>query len=97
MKIHDSRVSRVRELRKDSTAAESVLWAGLRNRQLCGYRFEHQHPIGLYIVDFVCLASHLVIELDAAQHQESVEYDSERAGYLSGHGFSVIRFETIRF
>ncbi len=64
----------------------------IRRRQLGGHRFRRQHPIGMYIVDFVCLESRLVVELDGGQHLESVEYDSARTAYLNGRGFSVIRF-----
>ena len=43
-------------------------------------------------MDFVCLESRLVIELDGGQHLDSVEYDAERTAYLDNCGYSVIRF-----
>ena len=43
-------------------------------------------------MDFVCLESRLVIELDGGQHLESVEYDAARTAYLNNYGYSVIRF-----
>ena len=92
MKIHGSRIIRARNLRKNQTNAESTLWAELRSRQLCGRRFKRQHPIGNYIVDFVCLESRLVVELDGGQHLASSEYDETRTSYLSSRGFSVLRF-----
>ena len=92
MKIHGSRVIHARELRKNSTNAESALWAELRDRRLCEFRFKRQHPIGPYIVDFVCLESRLVVELDGGQHQVLIEYDAERTNYLNQRGFSVLRF-----
>ena len=92
MKIHGFRIIRARNLRKNQTDAESALWAELRSRQLSGHRFKRQHPIGPYIVDFVCLESNLVVELDGGQHQISIEYDAERSKYLNQHGFSVLRF-----
>lgn len=92
MKIHGSRIIRARNLRKNQTDAESALWAELRSRQLCGYRFKRQHPLGNYIVDFVCLESHLVVELDGGQHTASPEYDERRTAYLNSRGFPVIRF-----
>ena len=92
MKQHSLEITRARELRKNPTEAEKTLWSHLRYRQLGGYRFRRQRPIGMYIVDFVCLESRLVIELDGGQHFESVEYDAARTSDLNGRGFSVIRF-----
>jgi very-short-patch-repair endonuclease len=92
MNTRELRISRARELRKNQTNAEKTLWSVLRKHRLEGHRFRRQHPIGRYIVDFVCLESRLVVELDGGQHQESIEYDEARAGYLKELGFSVIRF-----
>ena len=92
MKNLNLKITRARELRKNPTEAEKVLWSELRYRQLCGYRFRRQRPIGTYIVDFVCLESRLVIELDGGQHLESGCYDAARTSDLNGRGFSVIRF-----
>ena len=92
MKQHRPELSRARELRRNPTKAESALWFHLRNRQLSGHRFRRQRPIGKYIVDFVCLASCLVVELDGGQHMASGEYDAARTADLNGRGFAVIRF-----
>jgi hypothetical protein len=40
--------------RQEPTESESLLWQALRNRKL-GEKFRRQHPIGIYIPDFVCL------------------------------------------
>ena len=81
-------------LRKNLTEAERLLWSRLRNRQLEDYRFRRQHPVGRYIVDFVCLQARLVIELDGGQHNEdeAIERDAERTAWLEQEGFRVIRF-----
>ena len=42
---------RARRLRTNSTGAEVVLWAVLRNRKLEGAKFRRQHPFGSSIVD----------------------------------------------
>jgi very-short-patch-repair endonuclease len=41
-----------RQLRENMTDAERQLWAKIRTRQLKGYQFYRQKPIGDYIVDF---------------------------------------------
>ena len=84
--------TRSRRLRKDSTAAENALWNLIRNRQLLGYKFRRQVPVGNYIADFVCPERMLVVELDGGQHQEQAEYDTVRTSWLESQGFRVIRF-----
>jgi very-short-patch-repair endonuclease len=59
-----------RKLRKEQTEAERRLWWHLRNRQLEGWKFRRQFPIGHYIVDFACIDARLIVELDGGQHSE---------------------------
>jgi very-short-patch-repair endonuclease len=80
------------ELRKKSTDAEMYLWSLLRNRKFHGFKFRRQHPIGGYIVDFICHERKLVIELDGNQHKENFCYDQERTAYLEKLGYKVLRF-----
>ena len=81
-----------RKLRKNMTNAERLLWRHLRNRQLGGYKFRRQRPIGSYIVDFVCLEKKLVVEVDGGQHAGQLELDAKRSGYLEDKGYRVLRF-----
>lgn len=67
-----------RQLRKNTTAAEKQLWQQLRAKQLHGFKFKRQQPIGNYIVDFVCFEKRLVIELDGGQHMEQADGDALR-------------------
>ena len=85
-------IKRARELRKSQTDAERLLWKHLRNRQLLGFKFRRQVPIGPYIIDFVCLSLKLVIEADGSQHMSNINYDNMRTLYLENHGFQVVRF-----
>jgi very-short-patch-repair endonuclease len=59
-----------------------------------GLKFRRQHPIGKYIVDFVCLERALVVELDGGQHAEDApgEKDETRDQWLEEEGFTVLRF-----
>ena len=81
-----------RQLRRRSTDAERKLGSILRNRQLAGYKFRRQVPIGNYIVDFVCFEAHLIVEVDGGQHGEQQAYDRQRTAWLEGQGFRVLRF-----
>ena len=90
--IHPAIRARARELRQPQTPAERVLWGRLRNRQLDGYKFRRQHPIGRFIVDFYCAECRLVIEIDGDTHLDQVEYDQERTAWLEARGHRVVRF-----
>jgi very-short-patch-repair endonuclease len=85
-------VSLAKKLRKNSTDAERLLWKHLRAQQVEGLKFRRQHPIGNYIVDFVCVPKKIVIELDGGQHAEEVSKDSERDKWLKTEGYKVLRF-----
>ncbi len=73
---------KARELRKNPTDAERVLWRHRRLRQFGGYKFRRQQPMGKYIVDFVCLEKRLIVEVDGGHHSEQLKYDSERKTWL---------------
>ncbi|GMQ84361.1 MAG: hypothetical protein BMS9Abin06_1150 [Gammaproteobacteria bacterium] len=89
VKLHRDRA---RELRKNPTDAEKLLWKHLRRRQINGYKFQRQQPLGSYIVDFACFEKRLIIEVDGGQHGEQVSYDSTRSVWLESQGFKVLRF-----
>ena len=84
--------SRARQLRKNPTDAERLLWQKLRLCQVDGCKFRRQQPLGPYIVDFVCLQKRLIVELDGGQHAQQKDYDKGRDGWLVGQGFLVLRF-----
>jgi len=87
-----SNIEFARKLRKNQTEVEKRLWRQLRAKRFFGFKFRRQHPIGPYVVDFVCLNEKLVIELDGGQHSETPEYDLKRTQYLENLGFTVVRF-----
>jgi len=79
-------------MRAAMTCQERRLWARLRGRQVGGHKFRRQAPIGTYIVDFVCLAMRVVVEVDGEVHEVRVVPDHARERALSAMGFSVLRF-----
>jgi very-short-patch-repair endonuclease len=81
---------RARELRRNMTDAERLLWRALR-RHLLGAHFRRQVPLGPYIVGFACLRHKLVLEIDGGQHLGSAA-DSVRDHWLKERGFRVLRF-----
>jgi very-short-patch-repair endonuclease len=83
-----------KRLRKTSTDVERLLWSRLRAGRFESLKFRRQHPIGGYIVDFVCLERKLIIELDGGQHNlpDEVLRDRQRDAWLEKEGYTVLRF-----
>jgi very-short-patch-repair endonuclease len=84
-----------RRLRKSMTPQEVKLWMHLRTWREQGHYFRRQAPREGYIVDFVCLKRHLVVEVDGGQHgfHRRALSDAERDRRLhKRHGFKVLRF-----
>jgi very-short-patch-repair endonuclease len=71
-----------------------LLWRELRKLETKGTHFRRQVPIGAYVADFACMASHLVIELDGSQHgdESNKAYDEARTRWLQSEGYRVLRF-----
>ena len=89
-----------RELRKNSTEAEEILWNTLRNRKLEGRKFLRQHPLyydiegkeSFFVADFYCHEEKLVIELDGEYHKYKLTKDNFRTEIINNLGIKVIRF-----
>lgn len=90
----DNKYIRARILRKNLTPQERKLWNILKNKQFHNLTFRRQHPIGNYIVDFICRSQKLIIEIDGGQHNtdSNIKYDKQRTEFLKTLGFNVIRF-----
>jgi len=86
-----------RQLRGKSTDAEKLLWSKIGRKQINGYRFSRQKPIGNYIVDFYCKEAQLVIEIDGGQHYEerNIKKDKAREAFLNSVGLQVLRFTNL--
>ena len=86
--------SRARGLRAGQTRAELKLWRNLKRLPLADSHFRKQVAIEPYVVDFVCFAARLIVEVDGEQHgfQRQRRHDDERTRWLERQGFSVLRF-----
>jgi very-short-patch-repair endonuclease len=71
---------------------ERRLWYLLRGRQLNGFKFRRQVPLGPYFADFACLEAKLVVEVDGDHHGEQLAYDARRDRWLGEMGLRVLRF-----
>ena len=83
-----------RRLRNEMTDAEKKLWLEVRGKQLKGFQFYRQKPIGNFIVDFYCPKANLVLELDGGQHysEQGQTEDRSRDDFLRSKGLRVLRF-----
>lgn len=89
-----------RELRKNSTPAENILWQAIRNRKLDEKKFLRQHPIfyeitgkeSFFVSDFYCHEEKLIIELDGPYHKYRLKEDELRTEILNYLGLGVMRF-----
>ena len=89
-----------RDLRKNPTKAEKILWKALRNRKLLNMKFRRQQPIfhdltgreTFFIADFYCHEKNLIIELDGTIHNFKIKQDKERTEILNSLGLRIIRF-----
>jgi very-short-patch-repair endonuclease len=86
-----NKITIAKKLRINSTDTEKYLWKYLRGKQLTGFKFRRQHPVGKYIVDFVNLERKIIIEVDGGQHSENKK-DKLRDKWLKEKGYEVLRF-----
>ena len=89
--VDQSLTRKARALRQNMTNAEKKLWQAVRHRQVRCARFRRQVPLGHFIIDFACLESRLVVEVDGGQHNEN-HADARRDAWLKLSGFRVLRF-----
>lgn len=83
--------ARARELRKNMTPAEDLVWQHIRKKSL-GVEFHRQVPILNYIVDFYCHEIGLAIEIDGEIHSNNFLEDAKRQGEIEQYGVSFLRF-----
>ena len=86
-------LARARNLRRNETSAEALLWKELRGRRQDGLKFRRQHPVPPYILDFAERKLKLAIEIDGATHGTAAEktYDAKRTEFLESKGWTVLR------
>ena len=80
-----------KELRKNQTPQEIILWSKIRNNQT-GQKWKRQVSIGPYIADFYCSKKLLVVEIDGSQHLNNQDYDKEREEYFLNLEIKTLRF-----
>ena len=91
-----------KDLRKNMTPSEVLLWKNLKGKKLDGYKFLRQHPIfyqrnftdlRFFVADFYCAEAKLVIELDGKIHDFQKQYDDWREEILKSKNLNVLRIK----
>jgi very-short-patch-repair endonuclease len=90
--VQADKLSFAKQLRREMTPAERILWKALRRNAIEGFHFRRQQVIEGFVVDFYCDAVKLAIELDGSVHQEQWKYDESRDKAISKTGVRVLRF-----
>jgi very-short-patch-repair endonuclease len=90
-KITSEKHQRAKQLRKNMTPEEALLWQELRANKLAGWHFRRQQVIDGFIVDFYCHAASLIVEVDGGIHETQKERDAERDAHLTSRGFRIVR------
>jgi len=84
-----------RNLRRNMTEAEEVLWQKVRNKQLCGIKVRRQYGFGPYVLDFYVPKVNLAIEVDGKIHltKEQREKDLNKDVFLRDNHICVVRIK----
>jgi very-short-patch-repair endonuclease len=81
-----------RDLRKNASRGEVVLWSGLRKNGV-GAKFRRQESIEQFVVDFYCPELGLAVEVDGIHHEHRIEQDTKRDSILENIGVRTVRFK----
>jgi very-short-patch-repair endonuclease len=85
-------VGRARQLRKEMSLPEVLMWRLLRG-QPQGLKFRRQHPSSRIGMDFYCSDARLVIEVDGIAHDmaDRPARDDRRDAWLRSKGIDTVR------
>ncbi len=86
---------RAATMRKTQTEPERRLWWALRHSlPLEKTHFRRQVVVDRAIVDFACIATRTIVEVDGDQHghDRALAYDAKRTRALEAAGWQVLRF-----
>jgi len=89
--VDEDKLILAKQLRRNMTPAERILWERLRRNQLDGLHFRRQQVVFGFIADFYCHAAAIIVEMDGVVHDFQIEADAERTIVLESHGLHVHR------
>jgi ATP-dependent DNA helicase RecQ len=89
----ETSIDRARDLRREMSPPEAILWTRLKGRGLRGLKFRRQHPIEPYTLDFYCPEVRLAVEIDGASHDGRAAQDARRDAWLLERGITTLRLQ----
>jgi very-short-patch-repair endonuclease len=94
-RIDEKKLSDARDLRRNMTSEEILLWKRLRNRKLAGLKFRRQQIIEGFIADFYCEEVKLAVEIDGSIHdtENQKEIDCHRDKVFAARGIFTLRIK----
>ena len=97
-RLSSGKLRQARDLRKNMTEAEGVLWKRLRRKSMLGVKFRRQQIIEGFIADFFCETSKLVVEVDGEIHElsDQKKKDEHRRNVFAARGLKELRFSNKR-
>ncbi|AUC85919.1 leucine--tRNA ligase [Polaribacter sp. ALD11] len=85
VKLSYKELEALKEIRQNSTKAETTLWNELKNKKGAS-KFRRKYTIGTFLVDYVCIAKNLIVELSGKEDEVA------RDLYFASEGFNVVHF-----
>ena len=67
-KVSAKQLENAKELRREMTPAEKILWKHLKANRLNNLHFRRQQIVHGYFADFYCHQQDLIIEVDGSIH-----------------------------
>ena len=92
-RVSPEKVCLAKEMRRNMTPSERLIWSELRGSALHGLHFRRQQIVAGFILDFYCVEEKLAIEVDGPVHDSQAESDSERDRTLAALGIHTLRFK----
>ena len=91
-KKQERNVTRARQLRREMSLPEVLLWQILR-KDPNGVKFRRQYSNGDYYLDFYCAKVKVCIEIDGIAHDmgNRPEHDAKRGEWLLAEGIETVR------
>ncbi|MEW6403889.1 MAG: DUF559 domain-containing protein [Chloroflexota bacterium] len=89
-RVTKAKLERAKELRREMTPAEKMLWKEVRANKL-GVHFRRQQVIAGFITDFYCHKAALVVEVDGDIHDLQKDEDTRREQVLREMGLEIFR------
>jgi very-short-patch-repair endonuclease len=83
-----------RQLRRNITKAEAIIWQKLRCKQIENCKFRNQYSVEQFVLDFYSPEIKLAIEIDGESHfqEGAAQYDNERQIFIESAGINFLRF-----